>query len=133
MIIKWIFKKWDGGHGLEDEYCEGQHKKWLDNQRLQSNLHFATSEISPDINILVTRNSVSFLWKVLFSWTVVNWISKCKGKWNTTKLLMYKGMNNVNNFHFMYFSQLYYSGTYSYVLSAFYSGFIINQTEVMAD
>jgi hypothetical protein len=27
MIIKWIFKKWDGGHGLEDEYCEGQHKK----------------------------------------------------------------------------------------------------------
>jgi len=45
---------------LRDEYCEEQNENRLDGERLESCLHVATSQISPDINILVTHKHCQF-------------------------------------------------------------------------
>jgi hypothetical protein len=45
---------------LKDEYCVEQYRNEIDGERLESHLHVATSQISPDINMSVTHKHGQF-------------------------------------------------------------------------
>jgi hypothetical protein len=78
-----------------------------DDARVESFLCIATSQISPDINILVNNKQCHFShWSYFFLNSCEQWINKCKQK----------ARGNTN---------------YLCVLSSFYWGFILKETQVM--